>query len=330
MNILRLKLTLIVLLLALTFSVRSYAGNSTLHNPKYAKLILSEDGSNVLTIAIDTTSKENDRYTTLYSSENLDGKFDSSKNRNSTFKDIKKTPGRTKYNSGILNSVRFSSLKLPPVYNKDAEHETIVNIEHWCNQARIWKKSERKRKKRNSALIYRTPQRSLYATVHYKIRQGHARWDYHIRRAIDTSKKLKYASICDFRKKPELRIELIPSKKSKSKRGLAVYLFYAGSTATSIRDNHKFIDNEITWEKANERPKVDIVIKKADGTRINSFEIPLSRLHFRWLGNLDERQRAKTEEANYFVRVPDKGGTIEVTLDAGPMFGVLKATQELN
>ncbi|MCK5852394.1 hypothetical protein KAH27_05115 [bacterium] len=330
MNASQLKLTLIIPLLALTFSLNSYAGNTTLHNPKYAKLILSEDGSNILTIAIDTTSKENDRYTILYSSDNLDGKFDSSKNSGNTFKDIKKTPGRTKYHSGILNSVRFSSLKLPPVYNKDAEHETKVNIEHWCNQERIWKKSERKRKKRDSALIDRTPQRSLYAIVHYKIRQDHARWDYHIRRAIDTSTKIKYAPICDFRKKPELRIDLVQSKKSKGKRGLAVYLSYAGSTATSIRDNHKFVDNEITWERANERPKVDIVIKKKDGTRINSFEVPLNRLHFRWLGNLDERQREKTEEANYFVRVPDKGGIIDVTLDAGPMFGVLKVSQPLN
>ncbi len=329
MSISQLKLTLIIILLALTFSMRSYAGKTTLHNPKYAKLILSEDGSNILTVAIDTTSKENDRYTILYSSDNLDGKFDSSKNSGSTFKNIKKTPGRTKYHSGILNSVRFSSLKLPPVYNKDAEHETKVNIEHWCNQRRIWKKSERKRKKRDSALIDSTPQRSLYATVHYKIRQGHARWDYHIRRAIDPSKKVKYAPICDFRKKPELRIELVPSKRSKGKRGLAVYLSYAGSDSRSIYNNHKFIDNEITWERANERAEVDIVIKKADGTRINSFEVPLNRLHFRWLGNLDERQREKTEVANYFVRVPDKGGIIEVTLDAGPMFGVLKVSQEL-
>ncbi|RLD11222.1 MAG: hypothetical protein DRI44_04095 [Chlamydiae bacterium] len=319
MNISQLKLTLIIILLAITFSVRCYAGKPTLNNPKYAKLILSEDGSNILVIAIDTTSKENDRYTILYSSKDLDG----------TFKNIQKTPGRTKYKFSILNSVRFSSLKFPPVYNKNAEHETKVNIEHWCNQAKIWHRDYKKRKRRNFSAIDRTPQKDLYATVHYKIRQNHARWDYHIRRAINTSKKLKYAPVCDFREKPELRIDLVPSKKSKGKRGLAVYLYYAGSTATSIRDNHKFVDNEITWERANEKPKVDIVIKKNDGTRINSYEIPLSRLHFRWLGNLDARQRAKTEEANYFVRVPDKGGIIEVTLDAGPLFGVLKVTQEL-
>ena len=318
MNALRLSIVLIIASV-LTFPMKSYAGQPTLHKPKYAKLILSEDGSNILTIAIDTTSKENDRYTILYSSKDLDG----------TFKDIKKTPGRTKYKFSILNSVRFSALKFPPVFNKNAEHETKVNIEHWCNQARIWNRDYKKRKKRKSSAIDRTPQKDLYATVHYKIRQDHARWDYHIRRVIKTSDKLKYAPVHDFREKPELRIDLVPSKKSKGKRGLAVYLYYAGSTATSIRDNHKFVDNEITWERANEKPEVDIVIKKADGTRINSYEVPLSRLHFRWLGNLNKRQREKTEEANYFVRVPDKGGIIEVTLDAGPLFGVLKVSQPL-
>ena len=58
MNISQLKLILIIMLLALIFSVKSYAGKATLHNPKYAKLILSEDGSNILTVAIDTTRKE--------------------------------------------------------------------------------------------------------------------------------------------------------------------------------------------------------------------------------------------------------------------------------
>ena len=320
MKNLQLNPILIALFIAVTLSIKSYAGQPTLHNPKYSKLILSEDGSNILTIAIDTTSKDNDRYTILYSSKELDG----------TFKDIQKTPGRTKYQFSILNCVRFSSLKYPPIYNKDAEHETKVNIEHWCNQAKIWNRDSKKRKKRRSSAIDRTPQQNLYATVHYKIRRDHARWDYHIRRAISTSGNLKSAPVCDFREKPELRIDLVQSKKSKGKRGLAVYLFYAGSTATSIRDNHKFVDNEITWERANERPKVDIVIKKKDGTRINSYEVPLSRLHFRYLGNLNARQREKTEEANYFVRVPDKGGIIDVTLDAGPMFGVLKASQPLN
>ena len=320
MNISRFALTLIIAFLALTFSIRSYAGKPTLYNPKYAKLKLSEDGSKTFTFAIDTTSKENDRYTTLYASKNLDG----------TFKDIKKTPGRTKYQFSILNCVKYSSIKLPPIYNKNSEHETRVDIEHWCNQAKIWKRSDDKRNRRarrNNASSSGdgSPQRSLYATVHYKIRQGHARWDYHIRRVIDTSTDINSAPVCDFRKKPELQIRLIPSKKSKGKRGLAVGLVYEGSYSKSS----VFVDNNIAWEKANAKPEVDIVIKNADGKRINSFEVRLEKLYFRWLGYLDEKKRAKTESANYFVRVPDGGGTIEVTLDGGPMFGILKASQSL-
>jgi len=317
----RFKFTLIIAFLALIFSIRCYAGKPTLYNPKYAKLKLSEDGTKIFTFAIDTTSKDSDKYTILYASKNLD----------STFKDIKKTPGRTKYQFGILNCVKFSSIKFPPIYNKDSEHETKVDIEHWCNQAKIWKRGDDKRKrnerKRKMSGSYgdSSPQRSLYATIHYKIRRGHARWDYHIRRVVDTSTDIKSAPVCDFREKPELRLELIPSKKSKGKRGLAVYILYAGSSSSSS----SFADNKIMWEKANKKPQVDIVIKNAKGKRINSFEVPLDKLYFKWLGYLDEKKKAKTEKANYFVRVPDGGGTIEVTLDAGPMFGVLKASQSL-
>ncbi len=315
------KLILITSIFALTFSLISNAGKPTLNKPKYAKLILSEDGSKVLTIAIDTNSKENNDYKTLYIGVKLDG----------TFEKIRKTPGRTKYQSSILKNVKFSSIKLPPIYNKSSEHETKVDIEHWCNQAKIWARSadKRKRYERKSKMSGSygdgAPQRDLYATVHYKIRRGHDRWDYHIRRAIDSSSDINSAPSCDFRKKPELRISLIPSKKSKSKRGLSVYLDYDGSSSVSSR----FVDNKIMWEKANEKPEVEIVIKKSDGTRINSFIVPLDKLYFKWLGYLDAKKKAKTESANYFVRVPDGGGIIEVTLDAGPMFGILKATQNL-
>ena len=321
MKNLRFQLILIITLLALIFPLRSYAGKPTLYKPKYAKLILSEDGSKSFVFAIDTNSKENNDYKTLYAGKKFDGSFD----------EIKKTSGRTKYQSSILKNVRFSSIKLPPIFNKKAEHETKIDVEHWCNQAKIWARGKDKRKrderKRKMSGSYgdSSPQRSLYATVHYKIRQGNKRWDYHIRRAVDTSTDINFAPKCDFREKPQLQLELIPSKKSKSKRGVAVYILYAGSSSSSST----FADNKIMWEEGNEKPEVNIVIKKNDGTRINNFKVPLDKLYFKWLGYLDEKKKAKTEKANYFVRVPDGGGTIEVTLDAGPMFGILKTSKPL-
>ncbi len=170
-----------------------------------------------------------------------------------------------------------------------------------------------------------SPQKSLYATVDYKIRQGNARWDYHIRRAIETSTDLSTAPTCDFREKPQINLNLIQSKKSKSKKWVAVQIYFPGAHYIG----RGFSDNLVEWEKANEEPMVDIIIKKADGSRVKKFEVPLSKLYFKYLGFLDPKKSEKTESANFLVRVPNGGGSIEVSIDAGPMFGILKVSQKL-
>jgi|GEM_PF-2276585 len=321
MNISRFVFTLGFTLLLVAFSANSFAAKTKLHNPKYAKLILSKDGSKILTVAIDTAGKENKDYKVLYVSKKLDG----------TFSKPRKIPGRTKYKFHILNTVDFSTIKLPPLFDKKSVDKTEVNIVHWCNQKKLWERDEDKRRKYKKFERMTgdfqdfSPQKSFYATVNYKIRQDNTRWDYSIRRVIRTSEDLESAPECDFREKPELFVDLIPSKKIKSKRGVRVYLKYAGSYSTG----RKHIDNKISWEKGGAEPKVDIVVKKADGTQVRSYEKPLDELYFKYLGYMNKRDAEKEETANFLVRVPAGGGTIEVSLDAGPMFGVLKASNKL-
>jgi len=299
----------------------SFAKECTLHKPKYAKLVLSKDGSKVLPIAIDTTSKETDKYTVLYVDEKCNGDFTKPK----------KIPGRTKHTYNILNAVLFSTVKLPPLYDKDAEGKTEVNIAHWCNQRRIWDRNEDKRERvlrraraENARFVDTSPQQKLYATVQYDIRQGSTLWEYAIRRAISTSTSLKDAPGFDFTVKPQLRLVLVPAKRAKSKRGVLVFLEYCGSM--SIEDS-RFIDNLVSWEEDGRQSEVDIVVKKPDGTQVNSYKKPLSKLRLTRTGGMSDRKLEKAETAMFLVHVPKGGGTVEATLDMGPMFGVQKASE---
>lgn len=292
-----------------------------LFKPKFAKLVLSKDKSKILTIALDTTNGDNKDHKILYVSKKLDGSFDN----------VKKVPANVNYEYHIFNSAEFSPVKLPPLYDKNAESETRVTVAHWKNQRKIFDKKNRKRAARGwDAIAYdRTPQGAFYITVHHEIRQKHARFDYDIRRCVNLSDSLEAAPLIDFNLKPKLDIEVINSRKSKNKKGVLISLNYAGTRSIS-RDIYRHIDNNAGWERAKSNPEVEITVKKHDGTQIDNFTKKLNKLGYRDFDRLSDRQKRRAETALFLLRLPDKGGVIYVKLDGGPTFGVLKASKTID
>ena len=313
------RLRLIIILLIAIFSLEIIAKNkkNDLHNPKYAKLILSKDKNKILPIVLDTSNKESDRYTVLYANKKCDGEFIN----------FEKISGRTKSKHNVLNNVTFT-IKLDPLYSKDAEGKTKVCISHWCNQKRIWKHSEdrlkRKGKQKKINYIDGTPQKNYYVTVHHEVRKKNIRWDYNIRQAIKMSDNEKSAPKVNFNKMPNLVLELVPARKSKLKMGIVVYLKYLRSKSNK---NSGYINNYISCLKAGKEIEAKIIIKKNDGSQYRCIEEPLSKLKYVHFARIPEKKRKKAERAEFFVRIPEKGGSIEVSLDMGPIFGVLKTSK---
>ena len=311
-------ITIIAVIIAVCMPVN--ADKPELFKPRYAKLILSKDKSKILTIALDTTSKENMDHKVLYISKKLDGSFDN----------IKKISGNVNYEHHIFNNVEFSPVKLPPLYDKNAERETKIIVSHWKNQRKIFNKKNRKLAARGSNVISydRTPQGEFYITVHYEIRQKNSRFDYNLQRCIRFSDSLESAPLIDFTQKPKLVIESINSRRSKNKKGILVYLDYAGTRSISS-DVNRYIDNNAEWEKAKSNPEIEIAVKKHDGTQIDCFVKKLNTLGYRDFDKLSDRQKKRAETALFLLRLPDKGGLISAELDGGPIFGILKASKEI-
>ena len=285
-------LRLIIIFLIAIFPLEIFAKNKKfdLHNPKYAKLILSKDKNKILPIALDTSGKESDRYTVLYTNKKCDG----------TFKNFEKISGRTKSKHNVLNNVTFT-IKLDPLYSKDAEGKTKIFISHWRNQKRIWKykedKLKRKGRKRNVNYVDGTPQKSYYATVHHEVRQKNIRWDYDIRQEIKMSDDEKNIPTANFNKMPKLVLELVPARKSKLKMGVVVYLKYLRSRSNK---NTGFINNYISCLKAGKEIEAKIIIKKNDGSQHRCIEEPLCKLKYVHLASLPENKRKKAERAEFF------------------------------
>ncbi|MCK4981865.1 MAG: hypothetical protein KAS17_03025, partial [Victivallaceae bacterium] len=126
------SITIAVIFICLPAAAEKY----TLFKPKYAKLILSKDKKKILTIAFDTCGKDNTDYKVMYISQKLDG----------SFTDIKRIPGNASYRYHIFNNAKFPPFKLPPLYDKNAEHETKIWVEHWHNQKKIWERGEDQRR----------------------------------------------------------------------------------------------------------------------------------------------------------------------------------------
>jgi len=317
---------IIFIFLFLFSFVSSGAREYKLNKPKYAKLILSKDKKKVLTIAFDTTDKQNKDYKILYVSKKLDGSFDT--------RNLEKYPANVKYKYHIFNVAQFQAIKLPPIYDKHAEHETKIWISHWANQKKIWAKKddERKRSARRGGYVSwtdPTPQGEFYVSVKYKIRQGPTRWDYIIRRCIKTSDDLERAPVTDFTEKPSLKLDIVNGKRSKSKKGIVVSLVYAGSDSV-LENSSSFIDNYVSWTWGTLPPEANIVIKKQSGERIDKFTKKLRDLEYRDTRGMDRKRAAKTERAEFMTRIPDGGAIIEVEVDAGPMFGKLTAKQSID
>ncbi|NLF40634.1 hypothetical protein GX586_14410, partial [bacterium] len=261
---------------------------------------------------------ESGGYNLLYHASTLDGAFT---------KPLR-VPANVKFEYGIMSSANFSTLTFPPVYSDKSINYTKIEFAHYCNQERLWDRDEDKRK-RDRYMSHQgnpNPLRPLYVTVRFDMREDVGSWQYDIRRTFDVGASPDKAVEVDFTTPPKLEVVIVDSAFSQMKKGVVVLLNYGGSRSSSTGDG--YIDNLITCKKGGSEPEVEIVIKKKDGTVFATDREKFSDVGYRSRSVIEAARERKTEQAKYIARMPTEGGTVEVSLDLGPMFGVLTASAD--
>jgi hypothetical protein len=298
-----------------------------LHNPKFAKIIMSKDKSKVLPIILDTPSKDLVEYKILYTDKTCNGKLS----------DIFKPTCKTDYQYSIFSQAKFSPITMTPMYSELAKNSTKVHIVHYANQQRIAdrinKKLRRNSKNRNFKPV-KVPKESFYARIELEMYHESGPWRYDIQRSLKLSANPKMAPEITIDDKPTLELELVYESHRKSEVGVVVNLNYLGERDTP--DENRYINNYVTWDHAGSQPKAKITVVAPDGEVLRTYKEDYNQLRRKTVELYDSRGRKKkkikkTEKDTclFYVYKSQRGGTVNVELDLGPLFGVLKASQPL-
>jgi hypothetical protein len=320
------------------------AQKTELNEPLFAKIILSRDKTKVLPIILDKPQKGHKNYNILITDKSCNGKL----------RKPYKPGAKTDYKYHILTSVNFTPIDLPPLYCAEAKNSTKVAVSMYCNEDRIdnrFRDKENKVKIDENMVIDR-----LLADIHIELGHESGQWTYDLRRIFTTSSNPKTAPICDITDPPKLMLELGYEKGRSKKVGIVSRLAYYGSyaepksiiTDTTIRSTASRGYNRFSCKHVGQDLEAVITVKNAKGEVIQTHKKPLSSL---WSTveltgkgkrkahkNSRKKNFRKHEELtsddyetkyNCMVFKPEGGGTVEVAVDTGPMFGVIKASKEL-
>ncbi len=169
--------------------------------PFYAKIILTEDGSKVLSLVFDESRGTGKGYNTIYADVNFNGSFD----------EAEKIKGKTEKRSGNLYcSFRDINLKIP--YNEKAK-----GVSNPCSVMLNYRK-------------YGGGREYFYVTTNIELLEDSTRWEYSFSGAIKPTERLENAAVWGPNRTPEIRITTRsdPQKKRNTGIGLGLVAGAAG------------------------------------------------------------------------------------------------------
>jgi hypothetical protein len=210
-----------------------------------------------------------------------------------------------------------------------------VYISHYANQQRIADRINRKNKNNEYYTPVKVPKESFYAKIHLEMYHESGPWRYDIQRSLTFSDNPKTAPEITFDEKPTLELELVYEPHRKSEVGVVVNLNFLGERDTP--DENRFINNYVQWEHAGSKPEAVIRTLGPDGEVIRTYKEDYTRLRRKVEEKITYRNRRRKKKTSkkdkdtcyFYIYKSQRGGTVDVELDLGPLYGVLKASQPL-
>ncbi len=193
--------------------------------PLFGKLALNEDGSKVLSVALDESSGTRTGHDVLYADLNFNGRFEQTERFDAA--------SANRHGSWLASS-SFPPLDMDVPYNKEAQ-----GISRPCQLTSGYRQYPR----------HGVPE-DLSVTVRFRLREGNTTWEYAFSGSATPSKRLDKATIWRPCEKPGLEITAKPDGTRKANLGVGLEL-----TAS---------ENKLECWKEGQPVKAHVEIKKPD------------------------------------------------------------------
>ena len=231
---------------------------------------------------------------------------------------------------------------MPAMYSENAKNCTKVTVTHYANQDRLAERAQKKldSQRRKSGGVTSTtikvPKNNFYMNVHLEFYEESGPWEYDIYRSIEFGSTPQSAPLITINEKPTLELELVNEDHRKSEVGVIVRLVYLGERDEDDVDSNRYINNYVRWKHAGSVPEATIRVKAPDGKVMRTYTEDYSSLRVKKApidadtGREKKRVSKKDKDTcSFYAYASQRGGSIEVELDLGPMYGVLTASQSL-
>ncbi len=216
--------------------------------PLYAKFILNEAGSKVLTLAFDESAGTGKGYDTIYADLNLNGDLT----------DDKAIKGTLQRRGGSSLSCSFSPFVVDVPYNEmskgvEKPWEIAVGL-HEDRQSRLF------------GLVRGELQRRLFIGPKMHLKDESGEWQYSFSIWTQPAETLAAASPIALRGKPMLWVETKPDPQKKGNTGIAAYLRLDVQMFQCL--------------KAGQPLKAHVLVKDDQGNTVHSDDVGLEKLFF--------------------------------------------------
>jgi len=209
--------------------------------PLFGKVALTEDGSKVLSVALDESGGTRTGYDLLYADVNFNGRFEESEKSAAT---------AVKRHGTWLASSSFAPIKLKVPYNEKAQ-----GIPDTCEVTLGYRQYPR----------HGVPE-EVPLTAKFKLSQGATEWEYAFSGGIEPSKMLEKAPTWRAEGEPKLQMNVRPDGYRKGNLGIGLTLS-AG-------------ENTLQCWNAGQPVKAHVEIKKPNGEVAHRGDATLDRFTF--------------------------------------------------
>lgn len=270
-------------------------------NPRYAKVTLTGDGSKVLSIVFDESKGTGTGYDLIYAHANiLIGNIEWSKT-------LKAKTKWGRYHTVGDKTDKYKGLYclFPPINLNvyyAGEVKTISNP-----YSVIFEYSK---------YFSENAKEYFYATTNIKLKEGPVQWQYSFQSKINPSEFRENIPILQFNQNPRIAIEARLDERKKGYLKIVPRL--------RVGNNN--------WLKKCRRGatpvKVYIEIKKPDGRVVDKRSVSFDKFVFK-----SERagfRYGNKEEEGYLIQVPRGDRTIEISIDTGPLVGLIKGSKKMS
>jgi hypothetical protein len=219
-----------------------------------------------------------------------------------------------------------------------------------CNKERIrnqYKTTKKDREYTDDNLVIDR----CYADIEMEMRNDDGTWEYKIHRVFSNSYHASTALVFDIAEPPEVHPFIFKLRNcEKEAYGLSAKVKYYqpilyGNATNKYRP--LYYPNRFTCKHAGQTMEVTITIKDADGRVIQTSKRSLSKLSYdsdlkssvrRKMQKFYRKNPGKTFETSpddykydfdFTFDKPEGGGSVDVALDTGPLYGVIKSSFKL-